>query len=125
MADRFKRLAAPVSAVVFIALFVVVLAYGSSPDSSASGAKVIRWYHSHHTSATVSSFLLAYAALAGIVFFASVAIYLRDRGSQLLATTTLAGGIVFTGGLLVAAGLNAAIVDRINHINTTTAQTLN
>jgi MFS family permease len=125
MVDRYKRLATPVAAVLLVALFVVAISLGSSPDSSASGAKVIQWYHDHRTAMNAQSFLFAYSALAGLAYFACVAGYLRGRGAQVLAATTMAGAAIFAAGMLLGAAANTVIIDRVNHINTTTAQTLN
>lgn len=125
MIDRYKRLATPVSAVLFVAATVVAISLGSSPDSKASGAKVIAWFHDHHTAATAQSILFAYAGVLGFVYFATVASFLRRRGADVLALTTAGGGVLFAGGLALAAGTNAAILDRVTHISADTAQTLN
>src|SRR3954452_14405108 len=103
MTDRFKRLA-PLSGVLMVAAIVVMLTLPSTPDSTASGAKVIAFYRHHHTAIYVAGTLAAYAGLLAVLYFSSVASYLRSRGSDLLATTTVVGGAIFGAGLLVAAG---------------------
>lgn len=110
MTDRFKRLA-PLSGVVFVALMVVALAGPDSPDSSASGTRVIAWYEAHHTWVYVSALLVCYAAAAAVLYFTTVTRYLRSAGSDLLATTTFAGGVMAAAGMLVGAGTALAVND--------------
>ena len=69
--------------------------------------------------------LLAYSALLAIVYFTSVAGYLRRHGSQVLATTTVASAALFAAGLTIGAGLQAALADRPTQLSAQTAQTLN
>jgi len=124
MVDRYKRLA-PLSGVVMVVAIVVALSLGSSPDTKDSGAQVIQWYQHHHAAATAQSFLLAYAAALGVLYFTSVASFLRSRGSHVLAVTTTVGGAIMATGLLLGAGFNVTLVDRTTHLSTDTAQALN
>jgi hypothetical protein len=124
MPDRIKRLL-PLSGIVVVAAMAVVLTLPSSPDSNASGARVIAWYRSHHTEVYVSATLLAYTAAVAVLYFASVASFLRRRGSDLLATTTVIGGAIFAAGLLLATGASFAANDGPAHFTPDVAQTLN
>jgi hypothetical protein len=124
MTDRFKRLA-PLSGVLMVAAIVVMLALPSTPDSNASGAKVIAFYRHHHTALYVAGALAAYAGALGILYFSSVASYLRSRGADLLATLTVVGGAVFGAGLMLGAGALFAANDGPQHFGVDEARTLN
>jgi len=125
MNARARRLA-PFAGYLMVALIFVGLAVVSdSPDSKASGAKVIAFVQHHKTAIHVQTFLLAYAALAAVVYFASIAQFLRTRGSQVLATTTVAGAALFASGLCVAVGINESLADQPGRLSESAAQTMN
>ena len=122
--DRFKRLA-PLSGVLFVAGVVTALITPQTPDATASGAKVIAYYQHHHTATYVAAFALAYAAAAAILYFVSVGNYLRRCGSELLATTTIIGGALCAGGLLLGAGTLGASNDAPGRMSADVARALN
>lgn len=125
MNARARRLA-PFAGYVMVALLVVLLTtIGDTPDVKDSGAKVIAFYQQHKTSTHVGDYLLAFAALAAVVYFTAVAGFLRSRGSQLLASTTMAGAIMTATGLCLGAGLNEALVDQPLRLTAPAAQALN
>lgn len=125
MSSRARRLA-PFAGYLMVACIVAGLSsVSNSPDSKDSGAKVIAFFTHHKTAVHVQDFLLAYAALAAIVYFTSLANFLRARGSQILATTTVAGAGLLAAGLCIGAGLNEALADRPAQLNATSAQALN
>lgn len=125
MNARARRLA-PFAGYVMVALIVVILTTtGDTPDAKASGAKVVTFFQHHKTSTHVADFLLAYAALAAVVYFTAVANYLRSRGSQVLATTAIGGAILAAAALCVGAGVNEALVDQPGRLTPDVAQSLN
>lgn len=124
MTDRYKRLA-PLSGVVFVALMVTMFFLPSSPDTNASGAKVIAFYRHHHNAMYVAAAMLGFAAAALTLYLASVADFLRRCGSTLLATTTALGGGIAAAGLLLGAGAVAAVNDGPQHFTPDVARTLN
>ncbi|MBV9291225.1 MAG: hypothetical protein JO222_02155 [Frankiales bacterium] len=124
MVDRWKRLA-PLAGVVMVGCLVGVLATGSSPGADASGARVLQYFNHHHHATQVGLVLCAVAAAAGILYFASIARLLRDAGSQLLAQTTMAGGIIFSVAFTLAAGTAAILTDHQDKLGLSTLQTLN
>ncbi|MDQ1746129.1 MAG: hypothetical protein QOD07_392 [Frankiaceae bacterium] len=125
MNARARRLA-PFAGYLMVALvFAAIATASNTPDAKASGAKVIAYYQHHRTNVHVQDFLLAYAALAAVVYFSAVATFLRSRGSQILATTMVGGGVLLAGGLCVGAGLNEALTDQPSRMSTATAQALN
>jgi hypothetical protein len=124
MVDRWKRIA-PLAAVPVVGLMITALALPSTPDSTASGAKVLAFAQHHRASITASALLIAYAGALSVLYFSSLAGYLRSRGSQQLATTTMVGGGLFAAGLLVAAGSAATLSDAPHHLSADAAQALN
>jgi hypothetical protein len=122
--ERSKQLA-PLAGVVFVAGIVAAIVVGQTPDSTASGSKVVAYYQHHQTAINFAGFALAYAAAAAILYFVSVASYLRRCGADLLATTTVVGGAICAGGLLVGAGLLAAANDSPGKMPADVARTLN
>jgi len=125
MTDRYKRLATPASAVVMVGGVLTALLMPQTPDSTASGEKVIAFFHAHHTAMYVAAFSVAYAAVAAVLFFVLVASYLRTRGSQVLAATTAVGAAVLASGLLLGAGTLLAANDAPGRMTADVAKTLN
>ena len=124
MTDRYKRLA-PFAGVLMVGLVLVALFLPQEPDAKASGAKTIAFYTKHHTAVNAASICLVFAAVAAVLYFTSVAAYLRRCGSQLLSATATVGGALFASGLLLAGGLLWAANDAVKHQATATAQALN
>ena len=122
--ERSKQLA-PLAGVIFVAGVVTAIVVGQTPDSTASGTKVIAYYQHHHTAITFAGFALAYSAAAAILYFVSVAGYLRRCGADLLATTTVVGGAICAGALLLGAGLLGAATDSPGKMPPDVARTLN
>jgi hypothetical protein len=125
MTDRWKRLVPPVAGVLFVGLVVVGVAISNTPDAGSSGAKVIRYYQSHHGRANASVFIFGYAAVMAVVFYTGMAAYLRRRGSDLLATLTVVGGALTAVGLGLGAGSTAALADKTSKLSIDAAQALN
>ncbi|MDQ1704197.1 MAG: hypothetical protein QOF18_563 [Frankiaceae bacterium] len=125
MTDRWKRLA-PLSGVVMVGLIVALLnVTANTPSTDTSGAKVLSYYSSHVGRQHAGIVLAAYAALFALVYFISVARYLRSRGADVLATTTVAGALLFAAGLTLAAGTSAILSDHVTSLSPASAQTLN
>lgn len=125
MTDRWKRLVPPIAGVAFVALTVVGILLSNTPDTGASGAKVLAYYKSHHGRNGVSIFMFGYAAVFAVVFYAGMASFLRRRGSDLLATLTMVGGAMMAVALGIGAGSAAALGDGTNKLSADAAQALN
>ena len=126
MTDRYKRLIPPVAGVALVACVVTAfILMGGSPSAGDSGAKVAKWFSSHHGRAQTAAYFFAYACAVTVVFYVGMAGYLRRRGSQLLSGLTAAGGIVMAGGLVAAAGMLVAITDSTGKLGDNTIQALN
>ena len=126
MTDRWKRLVPPLAGVGFVACVVVAFRLlNSSPDAGASGAKVAAYFASHHGRAVASAALMAYGAALALVYFTGLASYLRRRGSQILSTLTVAGGVLMAVGMAVAAGTLVAITDKTSRLDASALQAVN
>jgi hypothetical protein len=108
-----------------VALLVIGIAMSNTPDAGSSGAKILRYYGSHHGRMNATVVLIGYASVMTIVFYAGMASYLRRRGSDLLATLTVVGGAVMAVGLAIGAGTTAAINDKTSKLSADAAQALN
>jgi hypothetical protein len=116
-----------ITGLAFVVLFLVSsFMVPSTPTAHASVAKVVAFYHKHHGAFAVSAWVIELAVFVGVFFFW----YLRDHlgvtdAYRRLATVGFAGAVLFavTGG--IAAGLNFALADSVNHASGTTIQTLN
>ena len=111
--------------VAMVAVIVVGIALGNTPDAGASGAKVLQYYSSHHDRQNAEVLLFGYSAVFAIVFYAGMASYLRKRGSEILSTLTMVGGAVMAVGLALGAGTTAVITDHTSKLSPDAAQALN
>jgi hypothetical protein len=125
MTDVWKRRVPLISGVAFVGLLVAALVMGSTPGSGSSGAKIISFYTTHHGRSNAAVLLLGYGAVMAVIFYANVAGFLRSRGSDLLATLTIAGGVIVAVALLLAAGTTAALTDKTSTLSAGAAQALN
>jgi hypothetical protein len=96
----------------------------NSPGADATGAQVIAWYGSHHTSDFVFDLLGGLAVLFLVIFAVALARQVRT-GDRWLAHGAL-GGAVFGGvGFLTSVGFDAVLAQDHNHLTVASAQTLN
>jgi hypothetical protein len=96
----------------------------NSPGTDATGAQVIAWYGSHHTSDFVFDLLGGLAVLFLVIFAVALARQVRT-GDRWLAHGAL-GGAVFGGvGFLTSVGFDAVLAQDHNHLTVASAQTLN
>src|SRR3954452_6506704 len=125
MTDRWKRLVPPVAGVLFVATCAAGVSLGATPDSGSSGAKVLAFFQSHHGRQGTEVFLFAYASMLALVFYTSMGAFLRRRGSEILATLTVAGGAGAAVGFGLGAGATAALTDKTSKLSPDAAQALN
>lgn len=116
-----------VAGLVFVALFI---ASGSiapqTPNSHASAAKVIAYYHQHKSAVQVQAYIIEVAILEGIFFFW----FLRDRlcvvaANRPLANIGFAGAVLFAASGGIAAGTLWCLADAVNHVSPSVMQTFN
>ena len=127
MLQRWVRVAAPVTAVLYVALMVVAVALsGSTPDSNARPLRVISFYVKHGTDQRASDILFVLAALF-LVFFAGILRgYLRrSREAETASALVLSGGVLLAVGLSVLSGIDYALADVPRQLTPAAAQALN
>lgn len=106
----------PLSGIVFVVLaLVAVIGFGgSTPDSDASGAKVLSFYDEHTARQSIAAFLLA-ASVPFLVAFAATlttTLWPREADRRLVWELLLIGGGVLTAAaLLVNAFVHFALAD--------------
>jgi hypothetical protein len=124
--DRWLLRRVGIVGIAFVVVFVVSSFLApSTPNSHASVAKVVSFYHKHRGVIAAQAWVIEVAILVGVFFFWYLREYLgRTEGSRRLATVGFAGALLFavSGGL--SAGINFALADSINHVSGTTIQTL-
>lgn len=121
--DRF----APLTGVVYalLTLFAFGTASGA-PSNSASGAKVIAFYKSHHTSARVSDTLWMVAFAFLVLFAGTLRSHVRRKGSaDALSSSLLAGAAVFAAGAVVYFNFDLTLAVVPQHLAPAAAQALN
>ncbi len=111
---------------LFVALVIASLVLVNPPDSHASAARVVDFYHRHKSQTAVSAYVIELAVFVALFFYW----YLRDYLSSVpanrrLATVGFAGVVSFavSGGLV--AGIAWALADSVNHLSAASVQTLN
>jgi hypothetical protein len=127
MSERLSRLSAPLTGLLFVGLTLAGAALGTStPNSDASGARVIRFYIAHRNHQRVSDILFVFASLFIVFFAGSLCGYLR-RGSAANAASILvvAGAALVAVGLTVVSGIDYALADVPSHLGAGAAQALN
>jgi hypothetical protein len=103
---------------------ITFFAHPSSPGSDATGAQVIAWYQSHHTSDFAIDIIGGLAVLFLVLFAVALARQVRT-GDRWLAHGAL-GGAVFGGvGFLTSIGFDTVLAQDHNHLTAASAQTLN
>ena len=116
---------APASGVLAAALVAIAFfARPNSPGSDATGAQVIAWYGSHHTSDFVFDLIGGLAVLFLVLFAVALARQVRT-GDRWLAHGALAGAVFGGVGFLTSVGFDAVLAQDHNHLTTASAQTLN
>jgi hypothetical protein len=116
---------APASGVLAGILVAIAIFTGpKSPGDNATGAQVITWYNSHHTSEFVSDILGGLAVLFLVLFAVALARQVRT-GDRWLAHGALAGAVFGGVGFLTSIGFDAVLAQDHSRLTTSSAQTLN
>lgn len=116
-----------IGGLVFIILVLAsIFALPNVPQSDASSAKVVAFYHAHKNASHVSVYLILLAVFVGVFFFW----YLRDflavsPMTRRLATIGFAGALIFAVSGAASAGALFAITQVIGHADPATIQTFN
>ncbi|MEX2108655.1 MAG: hypothetical protein WD827_07190 [Solirubrobacterales bacterium] len=123
-AKQLLPMSGVVSVLLIIASFIVG---GETPEADASLQEVVSYYSDHDTDLQISAALLALGAFFFLLFTAAIATLLRSVQGEgkPSATVSLAGGIVFTVGLTIFAGLGFTAADVVGDVAPSSIQTLN
>ena len=108
---------APLTGAIFVVLLVIgfIPLGGNTPDTDASAAKIISFYHDHQTKEIVAIVVVALAALFLALFAVAIRDYLRDTGGgEFWPTVALVGAAIGVAGLFVAGGTHFALIDGAN-----------
>jgi hypothetical protein len=106
---------------------LVAIAFFASPNSpgdNATGAQVITWYGSHHTSDFVFDLIGGLALLFLVLFAVALARQVRT-GDRWLAHGALAGAVFGGVGFLTSLGFDTVLAQDHNRLTVASAQTLN
>ena len=117
---------APILGVLFVALVIGSVAFGSTPNTSKSPVAVLAYYNSHKGREYTSAFLAAPAVVIGLFWFAYLRNWLQRRDvNERWGAIAYTGGILFAlvGGLAV--GIELALVDTPKNLTPDTAAALN
>lgn len=128
MSDRLNRWSAPVTALLFIVLTLVSFfaSPGNTPNSKASGLRVIEWFVAHRHTERITD-IIGIVGFGFLVFFAgSLLGYLRRAPAAAVpGMVMLAGAVLVTTGFTVAFGIDYALADVPSRLAPSAAQALN
>jgi hypothetical protein len=126
MSDRLSRFA-PLTGLIFAALFVVVtLTEKETPEAGAGGAKVIAFYAANHSHIKSTDFLLAIAFIFFMFFAASLRGYLRRTpAAEPLSALVLAASVLLTAGIAILVGIEFSLAENYGELEPAAAQVLN
>ena len=126
MEPRMRR-SVGVIGIVFVILFLISsFMMPTTPDSHASVAKAVAFYHKHRGVVIASAWVIELAILVGVFFFWFLRDYLgRTDADRTFATIGFAGALLFAVSGGVSAGINFALGDSVTHVSGIATQTLN
>ena len=118
----------PCSGVVLVALIALsVVLGGSTPGSTADGAEVASYFDSHQARMSIVSFVFGLAALASVLFAATLARSLRpaDDGTSVWDRVLVGGGVMFASSLGFVGAATFALADSPKKVSGSALQALN
>lgn len=123
-AKRLVPLSGIAAVVAIIASFAIS---GETPDADAPVNEVVAFYTEHDSDQLIAGTLLAYGALLFLIFSSTVAGFLRRAQGDSGGPSALAfgGGVLFTVGALIFAGLAFTLGDAGKGLDPAAVQALN
>ncbi len=116
---------APASgALAGVLVAIAFFAGPNSPGDDATGAQVIAWYQSHHTSDFVGDLVGGLAVLFLVLFAVALARQVRT-GDRWLAHGALAGAVFGGVAFLTSMGFDTVLAQDHSRLTIASAQTLN
>jgi hypothetical protein len=121
------RKLAPCSGIALVVLVAIsVVLGGSTPSSTADGAKVASYYDTHQARLFIVSFIFGLAAFAAVLFASWLARSLRpDDGMSVSDRVMLGGGVMFAAALGFVGAANFALADSPKKVSEPALQALN
>ncbi|HUJ66789.1 MAG TPA: hypothetical protein VLX59_14685 [Acidimicrobiales bacterium] len=114
---------------VFVVLVVVAsFVAPNNPDTNATAAKVVSFYHQHQGAYYFNSYVIVAAIIVGLAYFWYLREYLAEAtASGRLLTVAFAGAVVFavSGGLQAGTKFALADASHSGNISGASMQTLN
>jgi len=122
-AKQLLPLSGIASVVLMVVAFIVV---GETPDLDAPKSELLSYYSDNDSELQIGAALLAIGAFFFLLFSAAVASLVRGvrEATAASANVTLAGGIIFSVGVTVFAGLAFTAGDAVDDVDIGTIQTL-
>lgn len=117
---------APLAGIVFVVLAIASFAIeGGTPSTKDSPTQVVEFYEDNDAQVKVASAVAVLAGASAVLFAVRVGGAMRGRSeSGLLATTTVAGGVIAAAGIAVDAGIRWALADTAGEITPEATQAL-
>ena len=97
---------------------------GDPPDVDSPAVEIADWYADNETETKVASSFAAAGGVAGVIFAASCAARMRQRGAAFLAPVAVAGGAIMAAGVGVDSALRFALADTAGSVPAESTQSL-
>ncbi len=122
-ANRLLPLSGIAAVVLIVASFALA---GDTPDADAPVDEVVAYYTAHDGDLSASGNVLAFGALFFLIFatVASGALRRAQAGSDGASALAFGGGVLFTVGLLIFAGVSYALGDAPDKLDPGALQSL-
>jgi hypothetical protein len=118
---------APLAGILAVVLIVAgAIAAGDTPKPDAPVDELVSFYTEHDTGQVASGVLLSLGAIFFLVFSAALidAVRRAEANSRTASALCLGGGVLFAGGLALAAGLGVFIGDVARDLDPSALQAL-
>lgn len=115
----------PLSGIALVGVIVVAVCLaGSSPSSTASGAKVASYYDTHQARMFAASLLFPAAGVLAVIFASTLGRAL-GAGESVWERVLVGGGALFAAALGLVGALNFGLADSPTKISESSLQALN
>lgn len=119
---------APLTGVLAALLYAAgILMSADTPDSDASGAKVLAYYVSHTSDQQAAAVVFGYGSLFLVLFGAALRSGLRrgEREADGPATLAFGGALLMGTGLMLLTGFGLALAEKPSALDPAAAQAIN
>ncbi len=119
---------APLTGVLAAVLYAAgILLFSDTPDSDASGAKVLAYYVANKSDQQAAAVIFGYGSLFLVLFGAALRSGLRrgEREADGPATLAFGGALLMGTGIMLLTGVSLAIASKPSALDPAAAQALN